>query len=534
MPLYVRKSCVALTWRSDGSARGLRLRAVSGRVSVEAIWAPDDSDSPVAAATHWAGCIESLGIKDSTCVVAGAADEPCGMADLDLPGLNPSDLRNALAFELNRHAPIRSEMLTWGYRRLPPPPDSDENRLYLRLFYLRENDWAHWLEIASALPFGLDALLPPAVAADPVLAGKTIALPGPPGSPPLAAVPDAGAGRREWIPTDPNAKLDEALAPLIAEFDNLGPLAEEPVERLLDWAPALLLGLYGLTRGPESDRRTLPALPYELRPRRYQGSVLLAAALSLYLLVTLGMIAARWTRNGMAELHALRSEEAALKAELAGLKPPSKQDEALLDKVRQDLKDAFIDRPTLTETLLELTRLIGENAWVTSFVWNDGKIDLQVRSEDEHPGIFDKLRDSPIFLDVVPLGSSKDPRTGEFNLRFQLRAAFAKNPPARSKKPPAGAAKPPANPGGAAGRRPPGVPSGRKSPGAPGAGTTGPQKGSAAPPKTKTAAETKSVKPQAAPAKTTMNHAKRPATAVRPLPPPPPAPRRANPESTHE
>jgi len=277
--------------------------------------------------------------------------------------------------------------------------------------------------VAGGIPGGVDALLPPAAALDPVLADREIRLQG---STPASAFVFAplGDGTREVRiadPKDPTGDPETALFGL-SELDP-GPLGAEVPEVRREYAPAVILALYGLTRNALKDRKTWAPLPFELRPRRNQASRILATALAFYLLAGIGVLVARQYSRGMEQLGILRARAAALQSQLAELQAP-KTDDKLFDAIRKDLEDALIDRPTLTETLVELTRLIDKSAWVTSLTWTDGKIDLQVRTAGDNPDIFEKLRESPIFQDVVPLGSTVDHRTNETTLRFQLRATF--------------------------------------------------------------------------------------------------------------
>lgn len=418
---YARKSCIALTWADDGRCWGVHLRHARRRLNVSLFWHSPAVDGQ-GVSSRLAEGFRVLQPRESTAVVAGGVGCHCGLVDLTMPKLGPDDLRSALSYELTKHAPISTDQLVWGYRLLP---NGERTQQRVRLVCMREADWGRWTDDVSGLGQGVDMILPPPAALDPVLSDVGVYLLDDVTANGFLFAPSAAGGREALLsePEDGGQVFGALPEPLSLPGLNLGGLADMPPEEQQAFAPAIVLAMYGMQRCVIQDMRTCLQVPYELRPRRNQASRAVAVLLALFLLGVAGFGLGREYYAAHGLLVDLRKQVLLAEAEAESLEMTDDPTE-MVKEVMGDLQDAVIERPSMAECLVELTSRIDDDAWVPSFQWTDGKIDLQIRTDEEDPALYDKLKVSPVLLDIVPLRTTVDNRSGETTIAVQMRAAF--------------------------------------------------------------------------------------------------------------
>lgn len=423
MPHYVNNSCLAFTWSGNGQCRGVRLRRSGERCRVESCWG-DDTGKSVSLAETLAAGRRALGGGEMTVCLAGAADSGWAMADVDMPNLKAAELRNALGFELRKHTPLPVERLTWGYRVLPEKVG--ENRILVRLYYLKSDIWRQWTETVSGLG-QLDVLLPPPVALDPLLSGKTVFFPGRNSHDSFRFVP-TGRGRAIVAAGGQEGERPQQLAEALPleqmDFAGLNGLA---ADEQLSYVGALTLGVYGLTRELSRDQATLAPVPEGLRPRRNQGIRVLAYALGLYILGCLLIGGIRAGQSRLARLRQLESERNAIQTQAVILqKQLNPEVRAYAKALRQELSDAITVTPSLPLALLELTRLIEAPAWMSGrFEWKEGgQVDFQIQEIESDPELASRLEYSPVLGDVRELSSVYDARENKRTRKFTLNVRY--------------------------------------------------------------------------------------------------------------
>ncbi|MBN2451033.1 MAG: hypothetical protein JXR77_11625, partial [Lentisphaeria bacterium] len=171
MTTFTGTRAAALTWTAGGHCRGLAVRRSGRTCRVVACWEADaGADSSVAETL--ANGLRALGLGESTVLVVGAEDLAAGVVDLDIPALRADELRHAVAFELRRQAPLPDDRLAWAYRVIP---GAGNGKLHVRLYYLRQAVWERWLNDISGLGRGVDAVIPPVAALDPILGDTPVA-----------------------------------------------------------------------------------------------------------------------------------------------------------------------------------------------------------------------------------------------------------------------------------------------------------------------------------------------------------------------
>ena len=403
MTKFSRISCIALTWNAAGECRGVLVRGRGERLSVLAHW-QGKADASASVAECLGEGLSRLGTGDTALVVAGAADAACGVAEVSIPALKTNELRGALGFEVARNCPLPVDRVIWAYRRLPM---TQGTRLPVRLFYLRQVAWEHWLESVGGLK--LDAIIPPQAALDPVLAERDVMLPLPNGERFLFSRTAKG-GRAMRAASDNEDAFGSGAEPLAWDRVALGPLASLPGDEQASYAAALVLGAYGLLPDKASGRTNGFPVPYNLQPRRNQLNRFLAVALVL-LVATLSLTAlGRGYAARASYLTWLRDETARVKRDInQRTTAAAKGSEDTLGVLAKELTEANadLDRPSLASVLVELTDTISPNSWSPKFDWHDAAATMEVEESEEDLELIRNLELSPVIGDVLEESNSR-------------------------------------------------------------------------------------------------------------------------------
>jgi len=402
---FSQKQSIGLTWTDNNTCYGVALVFRGGQYIVTDYWRSDDQNSrePLYAMPEG---LKALQNDQNTFVAAGPLELELAFIDLEFPPLESEDLRNALQFELNKHAPVATEDLAWGYRFLG---HSEDGKSRVRLAYTADTRWEKWLDQISGLNHCVDALIPPGLVLDPLLHKRDVFLK-PPEKQGYLLRPDEQGMREIALTENPSADAfgagSEPLNMEGLELNELGSLSASDQQKFT--AP-LLLAMYGLSSALQSDKKTWIPLPEELRPQRYQVSRRVAWGLGVYVIAAVCFSLGMKGYESYTELQHIRAQKQELTQRL------NEQRETdfptvLTDAVTEELKDVSLKRVNMIKVLTELTERINKDWWVKDFRWRDGKIDIQVRSDKESAAFLDKLKQAPIFKDVVPVRKTIDHR----------------------------------------------------------------------------------------------------------------------------
>jgi len=395
-------------------------------------WRADaNADEPVSA--RLAQGARRLGIDENTIVLLGGADLNYGIVDLKLPALPPAELQNALSFALVKHAPISTEKLVWGYRIVR---DRKQDGLDVRLVYMRDSEWGKWLEECSGFGRGIDLILPPAAALDPVLTGHDVYVSSARnGSVCFRAKPD---GTREPAARVGDDGFGVGESPISLSGLDIGTqLTRMPAEEQREFVPALLLSMHGVGHSLASDKRTWVPVPYQLRPQRNRYSRFLAALLVLALVGVASLFVAREYAAANSHYMDLKKQCADLETQTTELKKEGDPSETI-KALAEELAEVRVERPSLGAALIELTQLTSDALWVKYFNWTDGKIEIEFSTEDEQADIRTKIESSPIF-DGVMLNRKSIDAHGVTSVRLTMFVGYTgdyRMPPTASSPPP--------------------------------------------------------------------------------------------------
>jgi Tfp pilus assembly protein PilN len=432
-PFFTRNLCVALTWDNARRVYGVRLRRLGTAIRVETCWSLETGE-PADLGSRLAAGRNALGADETTTVVAGPAGLVVGVADLAMPKLGVAELRQALAFELARRAPVPPERLAWGWRVLPPDAATASQRL--RLGFLRETEWRRLLDDLAGMGAGVDLCLPPILALDPALAGQPVFFPSDPDQPTGAGFifrTDATGNRiTEAVAPAPETMFGAPTVSLATAGVELAPAvaALEPAVQAR-FAGALILGLHGLSGQVAADVRTWLPLPRELRIHRNRTGRVAAVGLAAYLALVTAVAVGRRVADNARQLSQIKSELAQVQQKIAGFKA-QRQEQEFLDKLEGEFRDARLDRPGFTACLAELTRIIPKDAWSQSVTWTDGRVELELLTANDTINPLSLLETSPLLGNVEPVRKSLDANK---QTSWRVRAE-AMNKPASALPPP--------------------------------------------------------------------------------------------------
>jgi len=434
MTTFTGTSSIAVTWTASGQCRGVYLERVRDRCRLVRFWEGHKSADRSVAETLAEG-LRSLRPGGNTVVVAGGDDLASGFIDLEMPALRPAELRSALTFELRRCAPVPDEKLVWAHRVLP---GKSGPRQRVRVYYVRQTVWERWMGDVSGLTHGLDMVIPPAAALDPVLSGVPVVMGGDDATRFLFACAEDGRRDVQVLPESGEVAgaFGSGATPLNTPTLIPGELAGLPAGKQASFGAAVILAMYGLSHCLHGDRRTGFELPYEVRSRRHRQSRLLALALAVYIAVVGLYGAARLYADRQHQYESIHGERVRLEAQIEEASKRLDQNEAkLIEQLRKEVADLSQPRPSLAAAMAEITRRVGRSGWCTSFRWNEGAIGIQLRETQEIEDLERTLEQSPLLGDVRQ--ESKIVQAGvidrkvEMNARYDIGEERSAPPPAQ-------------------------------------------------------------------------------------------------------
>ncbi len=416
MHSLISKACIALTWDNAQSCRGVKLVRRGDHFAVVSQWQSESGgeNEPSVALVDGA---RALGADANTPMIVGSDACDFGFADLTMPSLDRDNLRNALRFELNKHAPVSQDKLAWGFRVLGA---ADDDHIRVRLAYIPETQWRRWLDIVSGLSHHVDLIMPAPAALDPLLSGTALYVATDERNGYLFTPEDDG---REVLISDgsDDGAFGAGDDPLNVEHLDLGQLAALTADEQRRYAGAVALAMYGTTASLRHDKKTWFPVPDELRPRRHRASRRAAVALAVYIALILLFGFGRSYVEGARYLNDLEAQQAEVRREIEAL-IEAEDPEQFVSALRDELTGLDLTRPTMLECMITLTKRIPEEYWASNMSWTDGKIELQIRSEMDDLAFLEILKDSALLTDIVPTRKSVE-HNGSMTLQVQMRAA---------------------------------------------------------------------------------------------------------------
>jgi len=392
MSLWASNKSIGVCWSKSGQCFAVKLSRHGDGLRVDDVWRTDEEESPTLSSAV-PEVLRTFEVDDSTRVIVGGPDQACAIHDLRMPRLGGQDLRNALLVALRKQCPLPVDQLAWGYRVIPGT--AKENSQTVRLFYARDEEWDRWVENISGLNRRVDALMSPRICLDPVFSEFGIVLDN---GVILGPLED---GVRVTISTaeDDHLILGDGDRPLVLPRLSAGPLTDLTPDEQREFIPALILAAHGAVGDPGKDRRTMPAYPSELVPKRNRLTSALAALLAAYVVVV-GLVWAGLTlKESMAYNDQLRTRTAKVQERVAELEEARGSGDVETALV-EGLDEMEPDMPRMGDVLAEITDILPAEFWIVKMSWTSGKVELDVRGDGTDLGFIQALEDSSVLKEV--------------------------------------------------------------------------------------------------------------------------------------
>ena len=344
--------------------------------------------------------LPALGVAEDTTIIIGGNYSKACFIDLKMPKLAATDLRSALAFELNKHSPIPIDEIQWGYRIVGKVDGSEAN--LVRLVYFPEDEWESWVAAASGIADGVDMIVPVVAVLDPELRGTDICLGNKNNGSEIYLFKSTDEGERKIICLAPDETMESVFgageAPLRKEGLDLGKLGDLPSDQQRNFGPPVLLGMYGLSDAFYQDRKHWLSVPIEMRPRRNRAQKFYTVVVCLYLTILLAIWGGSTLYHRSKELKSLNAESRRLQAEVDKSEQTTAPETAIQD-LESEVTELTQSMFSMTKILHEMTTLTNEKLWCTNFNWDSGDIRVELRADTDDPDLTLALQDSVYFTD---------------------------------------------------------------------------------------------------------------------------------------
>ncbi len=400
MAIFQSNTCAAFTWDSDNNFRGVLIERTGDTFVVRNHW----QGTNVGSRSH-AQVLETatadLGISEDTTVIIGGDFGKACFVDIQMPKMSPPDLRSALNFELNKHTPVPIDEIRWGYRILGKVEGTERN--LIRVVYFLREEWESWVGGASGITGGVDLIIPTIAVLDPQMTGVDVCLNANNGHGTFMFT-SGDSGCREIAFIDPKTDTYEVIGygadPLRMDKLELRQLGDLPDDQQATFAPAIILGMYGVSDGFYHDRKDWLPVPVEMRPRRNRGHKIFTTAVVVYLFFLIGILASAFFYDKYTEYQELDAQLRRLQYSIDRLQVLD-VDDTFSDGLEAEIAEQNQAVLSMPAALVELTGLLSDELWSSNFNWDSGEIRAELRSEIEDTNLSLTLEESPLFTDLT-------------------------------------------------------------------------------------------------------------------------------------
>jgi Tfp pilus assembly protein PilN len=400
MAVFRSSECAVFTWDNDDGVQGVLCSRSGDSIEVTAHWRAKRRSTETLAELLAAGSRE-LGVTQETVVVVGGNTARASFVDLSMPKIAAADMRGALSFEVSKHCPMPMDDMQWGYRDLGREPDSERHTI--RVSFFRRKDWDEWVSAASGVSSGVDMIIPAWAALDPTLSGRSVALGGDDSDILFVAEPNDGRERHMRMNRSGGFAGDTygiGDEPLKADGMALGPLASLDPEEQQQYAAALIIASYAVSREFIADSRAWLSVPVEMRPRRNLVQKYWTMAAMLYLVFIVGMLLSSDITEKLARKRAIDRDIAVVQADIQKLSGIV-MDEDLGKQIETEIAEADIGRVPLTESLAALSTVITKDLWAASLTWDETDVRCELRAALDDPDMLLDIQQSEFLTDVT-------------------------------------------------------------------------------------------------------------------------------------
>ena len=170
------KECVALYWNGEGFLRGVRVvRGAEDALRLEDSVSTAFNDDQ-GKAVGLLDAASSLATSATDTLVVGSDECDAVCMDILMPAIPPSEMREAIKYEIPRHLPLPVDDVVFGFRFLDSEPESDGDgagagatRRRIRVLALSRGKWDEITNEFAKVGFRFDLFVHPYWCMDPLL-----------------------------------------------------------------------------------------------------------------------------------------------------------------------------------------------------------------------------------------------------------------------------------------------------------------------------------------------------------------------------
>jgi hypothetical protein len=382
------RECVAITWDMAGNVAGLRIGGGAGRRTVVSRWASSHEDTEKPLTEKLALAYDALQAQRCGMVALGGHAEGCVLTEMKIPpAFSAQETNSFLSYELQRRVPMPLDEMIWGWRKIHGDAGAQTESV-LRVFAVPVKSWNVLISEINSSGVRADVIVHPFLAADPFMRGSDIALP--------AVEPDFYFAAQDEDGLRKMVRYQEGASPVSRTAETVRNLfAEDGLDPHV-YGTAVILSEYVMGRQFAESRHTVPQLPPELAPRRFDFLKISALILSTAALVMMVTLAARDISDAGGRMSRINDGKRSALIELDRLKR---------EKAAAKTADAAIEKIMGVEcksvNVLNLLRFLGkalpEHMWVTNINTQPEKIDVTIKTNKDDESLMTKLKGSKTF-----------------------------------------------------------------------------------------------------------------------------------------
>ena len=401
MAFFQSNTCAAFAWDNQEVFRGVLLERNRDLIRLKSFWQTEKIGNRSRAQIMEQG-LPALGVDEDTTIIVGGNFSKACFIDLKMPKLSAPDLKNALAFELNKHSPIPVEEIQWGYRIIGKVQGTEFT--LVRVVYFPEDEWEAWVAAASGITDGVDMIIPAIAVLDPEMTGIDICLGSKSNGSEIYLFKAGNEGERQIVCLAPEETMETVFGtgdmPLKKEGFDPGKLSEMVPSEQGDFGPSVLLGMYGLSNSFFNDRKHWLPVPLEMRPRRNRPHTIYTLVVGLYLIILLSILVTSTFYQRSKVLKELNAESRRLQADVQRFEETN-----IPESIGQELESEILESNkmmfSMAKVLREITRLTNDKLWCTNFTWDAGDIRVELRADVDDPDLTLALQESNILTDLT-------------------------------------------------------------------------------------------------------------------------------------
>lgn len=410
------KKCVVISW-DDKREKLYGLIAKKGKggsLSISKFVETDEFEGDFS--EKLSHVYRELSPSEQHLVVLGGYIPRCVCFELRMPKMSPSDLYDAIGYDLPRYVPTSFEKMVYGYRVIPEPEKEGDALLRLRVMVCDNEVWEELLSACTTASMKVDLLIHPFMAFDPLLSDRQIVYL-PQVHEDLVFSSDSNDGLRKITFSVAVDNLVECQLRLEGDFQ----LDASALKRELPDAcvPGCLLANYALGHEVTKDHSMLNHLPKHLVPERFRG---LRVSFIFMMLVVLGLLISFFSRlwwEDRERYFALRSEIEKVDRKTTVLKNDIKK-KSDFDTLIRKIYDADVGNDEVVHGLQQLTKKIPTHIWVKNFQSRGFDVDLQLETLKDASAdtkFLDRLKN---IYDIEDMHTRKNVKDGTTTIYVRL------------------------------------------------------------------------------------------------------------------